>query len=389
LTAGVTSGYSYYANHTSAYSFLFSQINGANTVAFDNSSGNLQIYTGNSLRLTIAPTGAATFSSSVTAVGATISGTTALASTGGTSQMRIDRSGSVARIQNYDTGSAANISLAYDGGNVGIGTSSPSSLLTVAGDSALAWTSAVTHLRISRSGSLARFQNYDGGSVANIALNWEGGNVLIGTTTDNGNRLRVNGTVDFLSGTNNTTYLRVGNNSARQLLFSNFNVNIASSNAGHRLNASDSSGAIALATAGTDRLYINSSGNVLIGTTDDSGNRLQVNGDISMRDGSIVKNTAVVSNLGFVEVNLNTTATFSGFIFVNNIRTSDPLIRSQNAYFVSGRDGGGGISNAGGTIYGGGATFSLTIRAGGVIRATNTSGNECSISIQFFGGTGI
>jgi hypothetical protein len=68
-------------------------------------------------------------------------------------------------------------------GNVGIGTATPSSLLTVAGDSALAWTSAVSNLRISRSGSVARFQNYDGGSVANIALNWEGGNVGVGTTT--------------------------------------------------------------------------------------------------------------------------------------------------------------------------------------------------------------
>jgi hypothetical protein len=38
-------------------------------------------------------------------------------------------------------------------------------------------------LRIDRSGSVARFQNYDGGSVANIALNWEGGNVGIGTTS--------------------------------------------------------------------------------------------------------------------------------------------------------------------------------------------------------------
>ena len=75
--------------------------------------------------------GVATFSSSVTAVGATFSGTTALSSTGGTSQMRIDRSGSVARIQNYDTGSAANISLAWDGGNVGINTTTPSTYLDV------------------------------------------------------------------------------------------------------------------------------------------------------------------------------------------------------------------------------------------------------------------
>ena len=81
--------------------------------------------------LIIASTGAATFSSSVTAAGATFSGTTAVASVGGTSQMRIDRSGTVARIQNYDTGQAANISLAYDGGNVGIGTTSPSVKLHV------------------------------------------------------------------------------------------------------------------------------------------------------------------------------------------------------------------------------------------------------------------
>jgi hypothetical protein len=56
---------------------------------------------------------------------ATFSGTTAVSSAGGTSQMRIDRSGSVARMQNYDTGSAANISLQHDGGNVGIGTAAP------------------------------------------------------------------------------------------------------------------------------------------------------------------------------------------------------------------------------------------------------------------------
>jgi hypothetical protein len=100
------------------------------------SYGSLELLTSGLARLTIASTGEATFSSSVTATGATFSGTTAVASVGGTSQMRIDRSGSVARIQNYDTGSAANISLAYDGGNVGIGTASPAWMLEVNKDTA-------------------------------------------------------------------------------------------------------------------------------------------------------------------------------------------------------------------------------------------------------------
>jgi hypothetical protein len=69
---------------------------------------------------TLAVTGSSTFSS-----------TTAVASTGGTSQMRIDRSGSVARMQNYDTGQAANISLQHDGGLVGINTSAPSNKLSI------------------------------------------------------------------------------------------------------------------------------------------------------------------------------------------------------------------------------------------------------------------
>jgi hypothetical protein len=86
------------------------------------------------------------------------------------------------------------------------------------------------------------------------------GNVFIGLSPSNaGFKLDVNGTVNFISGTNDTTYLRVGNNSARQLLFSNF-TNGSRLNSGHRLNASDSSGAIILATAGTDRLTIASTG---------------------------------------------------------------------------------------------------------------------------------
>ena len=67
-------------------------------------------------------------------------------------------------------------------GNVGIGTSSPTAPLTVAGTTDLAWSASTSKLQISRSGTVARLQNYDNGSAASLALQWEGGNVGIGTT---------------------------------------------------------------------------------------------------------------------------------------------------------------------------------------------------------------
>jgi hypothetical protein len=152
-----------------------------------------QFVNNGSTSLTIASTGAATFSSSVTAAGATFSGTTAVASAAGTSQMRIDRSGTVARIQNYDTGQAANISLAHDGGNVGIGTTSPSKILTVrhgdAGGVRVEYSGNTDNLLIDAS-SIQAFANT---TPSALKLQVSGGNVLIGTTTDSGYKLDVTG----------------------------------------------------------------------------------------------------------------------------------------------------------------------------------------------------
>jgi hypothetical protein len=68
-------------------------------------------------------------------------------------------------------------------GNVGIGTNTPTALLTVAGTSDLAWSATTSKLQISRSGTVARLQNYDNGSVASLALQWDGGSVGIGTSS--------------------------------------------------------------------------------------------------------------------------------------------------------------------------------------------------------------
>jgi hypothetical protein len=90
-------------------------------------------------------------------------------------------------------------------GNVGIGTTTPSAPLTVAGGTHLAWTAATSRLTIDRSGTVARIQNYDNGSVANVSLQWEGGNVGIGTSSPTA-------TLDArIAGTTSGAVIKVGN----------------------------------------------------------------------------------------------------------------------------------------------------------------------------------
>jgi hypothetical protein len=88
---------------------------------------------GNDSTLSLSTTAASIAGTLAVTGNATFSSTTAVASAGATSQMRIDRTSGVARLQNYDSGSAANISLQHDGGNVGIGTSSPNAPIQING----------------------------------------------------------------------------------------------------------------------------------------------------------------------------------------------------------------------------------------------------------------
>jgi hypothetical protein len=101
------------------------------------------------------------------------------------------------QVQRIDgTATAYNLLLQPSGGNVGIGipTANPTALLTVAGTSDLAWSASTSKLQISRSGTVARLQNYDNGSASTLALQFDGGYLGIGNASPV-SRLSVNNAV--------------------------------------------------------------------------------------------------------------------------------------------------------------------------------------------------
>jgi hypothetical protein len=73
------------------------------------------------------------------------------------------------------------------------------------------WSATNTLLRVQHNGTIATLQSYTGGANGVIALNPEGGNLLIGTTTDSGYKLDVTGanTIRAYSGNGTTTAAKI------------------------------------------------------------------------------------------------------------------------------------------------------------------------------------
>ena len=113
---------------------------------------------------------------------------------------------------NYHAGTAQS----YFGGNVGIGTSSPIALLNIYGSTHLQLQNATTGststdgTRIQLSGNDLQIINRETADIISYTADTErmritsGGNVLIGTTTDNGYKLQVNGTLTAATESNFT-----------------------------------------------------------------------------------------------------------------------------------------------------------------------------------------
>lgn len=153
---------------------------GTNSVSlYADASLNFVVKNGATQTLTVSSSGAAIFANSV--------------STGGSQEDQLLITRTAANAWNitsdvagfYFKNKTASIIPIYmtNSGNVGIGTTNVTAPLTVAGTSDLAWSASTSKLQISRSSTVARLQNYENGSVASMALQWDGGNVGIGTSS--------------------------------------------------------------------------------------------------------------------------------------------------------------------------------------------------------------
>ena len=161
--------------------------------------------------------------------------------------------------------------------NIGIGTVSPSEKLHVVGDTLVTGDSMADAFKPAATGEPIKFKNFGSTEVARIT---DGGNVLIGTTSDDGYKLNVNGII-------RTTSSFVGENVIIE-----------------KVTAFNSNGIQLRNNAGAEKMRITDGGNVLIGTTTDNGQKLQVNGGITLADNSFLtwknSNTRIVGQSGYM-----------------------------------------------------------------------------------------
>jgi hypothetical protein len=288
-----------------------------------------------SIGLTLASTGAATFSSSVTATNALFNSTSTqliLQNTdGGTNAERIGMfmtggdTFKILSLNDNNTTRVDNIIVANVlSGNVGIGTTSLNNLVTftqtIGGSPAnlselepfstvkikgrpdrnnIVYIGAIDAL----TGML--IQSGTTSAAANLSINPFGGNVLIGTTTDAGFKLDVNGTGRFL--TNSNGFVARFTGGATGGVLGGF---FANSTAGFASIGVQSNHEFRLFTNDTDRLTINgSTGAATFANLAGSGNRIVV-----ANSGGTLISAVIGSGLAFDGTTLTATGGGSGSI---------------------------------------------------------------------------
>jgi hypothetical protein len=221
-------------------------------------------------------------------------------------------SGTVGRVLFEGTGNvvqeSANLFWDETNGRLGIGTSSPSTTFAIGSGGInrvnlglqafemytpssvrtvfLGYSSTSGQLIIASGGS--NDVNFLGGGFKSIST----GNFAIGSTTDAGYKLDVNGTAR-VSGLLTTP---AGTNLGGWYLYANGTTNASMFGGSSWVLDTVSGGGYRFRTAGnTDRLRIESTGNVLINTTTDAGYRLDVNGTARVQGALSVTSNIVIS----------------------------------------------------------------------------------------------
>jgi hypothetical protein len=375
------SGYKLDVNGTSRFSGVLSLNTNTNYVLWGTnaavnpyiqggSDNSLYIGTGNNSRLTIAPTGAATFSSSVAATTTfTLNGTKNIFLRSNQSGVAGLLSGSsLAYEGNFsiytDTGisgeilgmyywngstyksalQVANVSsgnsdliLMKDGGNVGIGTTAPFSDTNYVSTYIGGATGGQLILGNSTGGAANRFMLLQGDSTASYMLSI-GSRPLI-FFTNGGERMRITsgGSVNMTGGTLSDPVLVVNGNTSATISgnakrLAQFRYNTGDSTGidiGYDATAGNGviAGGTASAGAGIDfwtyngsawssRALLTKGGNLLLGTTTDNGERLYVSGAIRAT-GNITANSDLVlkKNLTLVDNPIDKLNQLNGYLY--------------------------------------------------------------------------
>jgi hypothetical protein len=296
-------------------------------------------------------------------------------------------------------------------GSVGIGTSSPTGLLDLTVGQAKTATSGVTFAQLGKSNEASNyaslqcrvvgaasaanrsweFQTIEQGiaNAGNIVFQNDGGKVGIGTTSP-ASLLDVNGGASASIVTLSTTS---GNPGARIHLlgspssFKNWAIGasaVAVNGALEFVPSTTNGGS----TFTTPAMIIDSSGNLLVGTTTVGTKSGDTVIGFGPNGGIISKQDTSVADDGTVDIAINTSGGgYQGFLIVSNTRSSSANYRTHTTFSVFGRGTDSSIQQIAtdnGTS--GGASFTVTTPSNGVIRVTNTHGETTSVNIQFFGG---
>lgn len=141
-------------------------------------------------------------------------------------------------------------------------------------------------------------------------------------------------------------------------------------------------------TNGSEAMRIDSSGNVLVGTT--TAGTKSGGGVIGFGStGGIIENSSEsVAHNGTLDIAINTPGGgYQGFLIVSNTVITNANSRTHKTFSVFGRGTDSSIQEIASDNGTSSASFTVTTPTNGVIRVTNTSGSTTGVIIQFFGGS--